>query len=102
MRSRIPHIHQNIASKRRAAFEKRLAARPGPLAISQSFAPSWKSDRLVGSKDSQLHNRKLMASTSETSLNLTIAYSTILMHEVILNYGSVLDEKNLHSENQEI
>ncbi|KAM1324743.1 hypothetical protein ACFX2H_045548 [Malus domestica] len=43
-----------------------------------------------------------MAQTSDLSLNLTIAYSFVPTHELILDYGNVLDETNRPPENREI
>ena len=43
-----------------------------------------------------------MAQTSNPSLNPTIAYSSVPMHEVIIYYSDVLDETNQPPENPEI
>ncbi|KAM2134825.1 hypothetical protein ACFX1R_004799 [Malus domestica] len=67
----------------------------------QSPALTLKHGMLSGSKDSQPRKRKT-AQTSEPSLNLTIAYSSIPTYEVILDYGDASDETCQPSENCEI
>ncbi|XP_070681777.1 secreted RxLR effector protein 161-like [Malus domestica] len=52
----------------------------GTLAANQSFAPTLKRCRPLGSKDSQPRKRK-MAPTSDLSSNLTIAHSSVPTHE---------------------
>ncbi|KAM1674859.1 hypothetical protein ACFX2K_040875 [Malus domestica] len=74
---------------------------PGTLVVSQSSAPTLKRGRLPGSKDSQPWKRKT-AQTSYPSIKLTIAYLSIPMHKVILDYGDVLDEINWPPKNHEI
>ncbi|KAM1635107.1 hypothetical protein ACFXTN_011967 [Malus domestica] len=68
---------------------------------SQSSAPTLKCGRPLGSKDLQPRKRK-MAPSSDPSLNLTIAHSSVPMHKVILDYGDASDETCRSPENSEI
>ncbi|KAM1760400.1 hypothetical protein ACFX12_003276 [Malus domestica] len=75
--------------------------RQGTLAANQSSAPVLKSGRPLGLKDSQPRKRK-MAPTSDPSLNLTIAHSSIPTHEVIPDYDDASNETCRPPENREI
>ncbi|KAM2448764.1 hypothetical protein PS1_018929 [Malus domestica] len=71
----------------------------GTLVVNQSPAHTLKCGGPPSLNDSQPRKKK-MAQT--TSLNLTIAYSSIPMHAVILDYGDASDETCQPSENCEI
>ncbi|KAM1293806.1 hypothetical protein ACFX2H_013811 [Malus domestica] len=76
---------------------------PRILAASQSFAPTYKHGRPLGSKDSHLRKRKPTThAPEEPTVNLTVAYLFNLTHEEILVYRSVLEEMNPPPENSEI
>ncbi|KAM1760692.1 hypothetical protein ACFX12_003540 [Malus domestica] len=95
-------IHK--ASFWRTVIEGRAAApstRHGTLAASQSFASTLKRGKPPVSKDSQPWKRKT-AQTSDPSLNMTIAYSYVPTHKVILDYSDVLDETYWPPENRKI
>ncbi|KAM1553233.1 hypothetical protein ACFX1X_006196 [Malus domestica] len=100
----VPRVRQQLAWEGWTVLEDGKVApsmRQGTLVASQSFALTLKRGRPLGSKDSQPWKRK-MALTSEPSLNLTIAHSSVPTHEVILNYGDASDETCRPSENREI
>nr|CBL94139.1 putative polyprotein (retrotransposon protein) [Malus domestica] len=62
--------------------------------------PPWQTPWL---NDSHPRKRKSTAQgPEEPTVNLTIAYSFYPIHDEILNYGSVLEETNPHSENRGI
>ncbi|KAM2662030.1 hypothetical protein EV1_008774 [Malus domestica] len=99
-----PCVHHHPTREGRTVPEGGEATpstQPRTLAASQSSTPTLKRGRPLGSKDSQPQKRK-MAQTSDPSLNLTIAHSSVPTHEVILDYGDVLDETNRPLENHEI
>ncbi|KAM2098019.1 hypothetical protein ACFX1R_021481 [Malus domestica] len=100
----IPRIHQQPAWEGRTVLEGREVApsmRQGTLAASQSPVLTLKYGRPFGSNDSQPRKRK-MAPINDHSLNPTIAYSSVLTHEVILDYDDALDETYRPLENREI
>ncbi|KAM1850933.1 hypothetical protein ACFX13_015054 [Malus domestica] len=100
----VPNVHRNTAMEGRTILEGRAGVPPtqqGTLADNQSPAPTLKYGRPPGSKDPQPQKRK-KAQTSDPSLNSTIAYLSVPMHEVILDYGDVLDEICWPFENCEI
>lgn len=103
-RINVPNVRHNIAPKGRAVLEGRSATpsgRPDTLETNQSSTPILKHGRSVGSKDSQPLKKKT-AQTSESNVNQKIAYSAVLMHEVILDYKGVMNEMNFPSKNNEI
>ncbi|KAM1533781.1 hypothetical protein ACFX10_007648 [Malus domestica] len=100
----VPYVCQQPAWEGRTVPEGGEVApsmRQGTLAASQSSALTLKHGRPLSSNDSQPQKRK-MASTSDPSLNSTIAHSSVLTHEVILNYCDASDETCWPSENRKI
>ena len=100
----VPRVRQQPAWEGRTVPEGGEAAtstRHGTLTASQSSAPTLKRGRPPGSKDSQPRKRK-MAPTSDSSLNPTIAHSSVPTHEVILDYGDASDETCRPPEKREI
>ena len=98
------NVCRNTALEGQAVPEGGVAASstwPGTLAVSQFLAPTLKRGKPPGSKDSLPQKRKT-TQTSDPSLNPTIAYSSVPTHEVILDYGDVLDETYQPPENHEI
>ncbi|KAM2208315.1 hypothetical protein ACFXTI_024336 [Malus domestica] len=100
----VPHIHPQPAWEGQTVPEGKDASpstQEGTLAASQPFASTLKHGKPLGSKDSQPWKRKITP-TSDPSLNLTIAHSSIPTHEVILDYGDASNETCQPFENREI
>ncbi|KAM2311462.1 hypothetical protein ACFXTH_021998 [Malus domestica] len=75
---------------------------PHTLAARQSFVPTRKRGKPLGSKDSHPCKRKPMAhAPEERTVNLTIACSFYSTHKEILDY-KILEETNPPPENHEI
>ncbi|KAM1624335.1 hypothetical protein ACFX2K_022528 [Malus domestica] len=100
----VPIVRCNTAVEGRTIPEGGAAAPPtwqGTLVANQSPTPTLKRRKPPGSKDSQPRKRK-KAQTSELSLNPTIAYLSVPMHKVIIDYGDASDETCRPPENCEI
>ena len=84
----LPNVQQNSLLKAQDA----TWADPRTLAASQSSAPTQKSGRPIGSKDSHPRKRKTMTQgPEEPTVNPIVAYSFYPTHEEILDYRSVLE-----------
>ncbi|KAM2993825.1 hypothetical protein FF2_045875 [Malus domestica] len=98
------NVHSITTLEGRTVLEGGAAVPPPQLvtlAPSQSPAPTLKRGKPPSSKGSQPRKRKT-SQCSNTSLNPTIAYSSVPTHKVILNYGDVLNETFWPPENHEI
>ncbi|KAM2132334.1 hypothetical protein ACFX1Q_013733 [Malus domestica] len=92
---------QSIAQSMPDAFTDLAKMTRSHIPATNAPEPSLKRGRLLGLKDSKPCKRKT-TQTSDPSLNPTIAHSSILTYEVILDYGDVLDETTRPPENREI
>ncbi|KAM2566755.1 hypothetical protein TB1_009215 [Malus domestica] len=100
----VPRVRCNTTWEGRIILEGGAVApftQPGILVVSQSSALTLKNGRPPGSNDSQPRKRK-RTQTSYPSLNSTITHSFVPTHEVILDYGDVLNETTRPLENREI